>query len=509
MNPRSPLARHQRRRLEQIAALGLCTDVSVAAKLDEIGDPRDRSLLAKARAGETPAPLGLLDVILCHVDDPVAVLNLWARDYNAVVVPREVVATRPALLAAEGCSQRELALRIGVTQAAISCAVRAVRPRGGALTRGPLARIERWLDDREHPPPSEEDPVPEQRDDALDVPPGPYAAQARALLGERPSRSTDRADDIVEAAVGLESQVAELTAERDALVAKLDRAAGELETFRSTLVSVLGGHDAPAWTWSSIVEAVRQLEADRERNLRVWTRLAAIVPAKDLDDGLAKIRELRDEGARRDAAWIALTREITGGDPTDENDAIAEVRALRGDRMTLESLREALAHLVDPQGQSRGDGDLVELVRRLVERQPLLSAIPGVQGGALCVHGTRIPVGQLHAMHYAGDSVEHLAELYELPIETVREAIRCVEVFTDGEDDGLRDELAKLLGVDGVLDDDILAAVQELVGHRDTKPAGPPAGAAPLLRFMFRDVAFDHQKAILRALADMLGVDLS
>lgn len=97
MDRSSPLARHQKNRLEQIAALKLCTDVSLEAFLESVGVDFDRTSIVKARKGERPAPLALLDLILCHVDDPVAVLNLWARDYDCTVQRREVQARKGAL----------------------------------------------------------------------------------------------------------------------------------------------------------------------------------------------------------------------------------------------------------------------------------------------------------------------------------------------------------------------------------------------------------------------------
>lgn len=86
MDPRSPLGRHQRHRLSQLRGLGLLTDVSLAAYLAELGQPFDPSALAQYRAGRRAAPLGLLDLVLQHVDDPAAVLTLWARDHDLVVV---------------------------------------------------------------------------------------------------------------------------------------------------------------------------------------------------------------------------------------------------------------------------------------------------------------------------------------------------------------------------------------------------------------------------------------
>lgn len=68
-------------------ALGVCTDESLAGFLRELGEPCDRTAIVKWRSGERKAPLGLLDLILSHVDRPAAVLDLWARDHGLRVVP--------------------------------------------------------------------------------------------------------------------------------------------------------------------------------------------------------------------------------------------------------------------------------------------------------------------------------------------------------------------------------------------------------------------------------------
>jgi regulatory protein CII len=87
MNARSPLARHQIRRLEQLRAIGVCTDESLAAYLREVGEPCERTTLVRYRAGERSAPLGLLDLVLSHSGDAGSVLDLWAREHGCRVVP--------------------------------------------------------------------------------------------------------------------------------------------------------------------------------------------------------------------------------------------------------------------------------------------------------------------------------------------------------------------------------------------------------------------------------------
>lgn len=87
MNVRSPLARLQRTRLEQLRLLGLCTDDSLVAAAAQAGETIDRTTIVRYRAGERTCPIGLLDLVLHHVDDPGAVLDLWARDHGLRVVP--------------------------------------------------------------------------------------------------------------------------------------------------------------------------------------------------------------------------------------------------------------------------------------------------------------------------------------------------------------------------------------------------------------------------------------
>lgn len=87
MDPRSPLAKHQIRRLNQIRSLGDVTDDSIAAYLRQIDEPCDRSRITNYRNGTRSAPLGLLDLILNHCGDPAAVLNIYAEEHGLRVVP--------------------------------------------------------------------------------------------------------------------------------------------------------------------------------------------------------------------------------------------------------------------------------------------------------------------------------------------------------------------------------------------------------------------------------------
>lgn len=47
-----------------------------------------------------------------------------------------------------------------------------------------------------------------------------------------------------------------------------------------------------------------------------------------------------------------------------------------------------------------------------------------VMSGSYCVRGTRIPVSILKARYRNGDSAEHLAKDYNLPVKLVRAALR-------------------------------------------------------------------------------------
>lgn len=86
----------------------------------EVNEPCDRSTLVRYRAGERAAPLGLLDLVLGHVDDPAAVLSCWARDYGLRVVADTDVDTDE-----RGLSDRalEVAERSGAVVAAVRRAV--------------------------------------------------------------------------------------------------------------------------------------------------------------------------------------------------------------------------------------------------------------------------------------------------------------------------------------------------------------------------------------------------
>lgn len=93
MDRRSSLSRQQRQLLEGIRALGLCTDESVSCRLAELGETVDRTTLVRWRSGERTAPLGLLPILLGHVDDPAAILDLLARPLGLRVVEDVDVAT--------------------------------------------------------------------------------------------------------------------------------------------------------------------------------------------------------------------------------------------------------------------------------------------------------------------------------------------------------------------------------------------------------------------------------
>ncbi len=71
----------QSRFLRQIHALGLFSDVSLAAHVDELGERMDRSLMPRYRSGDRGAPLGLLQAILTHCtpEEAAQVLGLLAR----------------------------------------------------------------------------------------------------------------------------------------------------------------------------------------------------------------------------------------------------------------------------------------------------------------------------------------------------------------------------------------------------------------------------------------------
>lgn len=100
MNPRSALLLYQHQRLTEIQQLGLFTDLSLAAKLRELDDPRTRSALSHYRAGERSAPFGLLDAMLLHcgsLEERAAVLSVWAEDWGLAVVPRLQPETRVRL----------------------------------------------------------------------------------------------------------------------------------------------------------------------------------------------------------------------------------------------------------------------------------------------------------------------------------------------------------------------------------------------------------------------------
>lgn len=85
-DPAHPLQRRQRHLLEHVRARGLTTDDALAAELVALGHPCDRSTLARYRAGERTAPLGLLLVLLDHVDAPEEILAHLAAPYGLRVI---------------------------------------------------------------------------------------------------------------------------------------------------------------------------------------------------------------------------------------------------------------------------------------------------------------------------------------------------------------------------------------------------------------------------------------
>jgi hypothetical protein len=82
------LNRRQRALLTAVHQLGLTTDLALSAAAVGAGeDALDQSTIVRWRKGEGHAPLGLLPVLLDHVDDPAAVLDLLARPLGLQVVP--------------------------------------------------------------------------------------------------------------------------------------------------------------------------------------------------------------------------------------------------------------------------------------------------------------------------------------------------------------------------------------------------------------------------------------
>lgn len=55
--------------------------------------------------------------------------------------------------------------------------------------------------------------------------------------------------------------------------------------------------------------------------------------------------------------------------------------------------------------------------------RPLISRDPGIQLGAYCIRGTRIPVDTIKTYYKAGDSVEILMNLFSLTREQVEAAL--------------------------------------------------------------------------------------
>jgi len=73
------LNRRQRAFLSEVHELGLTTDLALSAAAAAVGELIDESAISRWRKGEGHAPLGLLPVLLGHVDQPALVLDVLAR----------------------------------------------------------------------------------------------------------------------------------------------------------------------------------------------------------------------------------------------------------------------------------------------------------------------------------------------------------------------------------------------------------------------------------------------
>lgn len=82
MDSRTPLALHQSDILTEVWERGLCKDSAFMAKLKALGGPGDESTISKWRDGTRAAPLGILPIMLSHVDDPAAVLDIIGRPHG-------------------------------------------------------------------------------------------------------------------------------------------------------------------------------------------------------------------------------------------------------------------------------------------------------------------------------------------------------------------------------------------------------------------------------------------
>lgn len=91
MSPRTALARQQAALLAVVRDHHLCTDESLSARLSELGETVDRTTIVKWRSGERQAPLGLLPILLGHVDHPETVLDALARPLGLRVVSADDV----------------------------------------------------------------------------------------------------------------------------------------------------------------------------------------------------------------------------------------------------------------------------------------------------------------------------------------------------------------------------------------------------------------------------------
>ena len=92
----------------------------MATALTTDGTPTTRTAVVRWRAGERTAPLGLLPVVLSHVDDPAAVLDVLARPLGLRVVPDRTLASDERPL---GDRALEIAERAGMVISAVRSAL--------------------------------------------------------------------------------------------------------------------------------------------------------------------------------------------------------------------------------------------------------------------------------------------------------------------------------------------------------------------------------------------------
>jgi uncharacterized protein (DUF433 family) len=110
---------------------------------------------------------------------------------------------------------------------------------------------------------------------------------------------------------------------------------------------------------------------------------------------------------------------VQGGPMTDRPDALQRLITELG--KAIEELREIRLEREDQQRR------LDKAAASAKGAQGTMSAVTRnkmVMSGAYCVRGTRITISFLKARHRGGDSAEHLAKDYNLPVKLVRAALR-------------------------------------------------------------------------------------